>query len=328
MATNPIHKMDNEKSVWLDREEHSHRGNIGGKRVVIYYYNPADDTLLPVNSTNKLPVEATFGGTVESAPTFKLNPADNLEESKYAKVDSDYHVQADILSSALPSGAATSANQDTTNTRLGEVQATPTANTVLGRLKDLQTELDQKPDSQTVDLDLGAGTANRESTGLLLANFGTPLPAADNAAYGDDMASGILPAGLRLFNGASYTRARGDVSNGLDVDVTRSVLPTGAATEATLTEVRDYLDTVETKLQSIGDQSSRFKRVLKAEPNAGEEMRIDTTLTDNYHGMATDATAETTASWDVVRFYKDAGGNITRIRYRTGVAWSARSSGW
>ncbi len=58
------------------------------------------------------------------------------------KVDGDGHLQVDGLSSALPSGAATAARQDTGNTsvasvdtKLGEVQASPTANTLLARLK-------------------------------------------------------------------------------------------------------------------------------------------------------------------------------------------------
>lgn len=44
-----------------------------------------------------------------------------------------------VASLPLPAGAATSAEQDATQALIGEVQATPTANTVLGRLKDLLT---------------------------------------------------------------------------------------------------------------------------------------------------------------------------------------------
>lgn len=62
-------------------------------------------------------------------------------------------VPISVASLPLPSGAATSAKQDTGNTslasletKIGEVQASPTANTVLDRLKALLTELQLKAD--------------------------------------------------------------------------------------------------------------------------------------------------------------------------------------
>lgn len=36
-----------EKSVYLDREEHFHRGQVGAKTVVPYYYDSNTDTLTP-----------------------------------------------------------------------------------------------------------------------------------------------------------------------------------------------------------------------------------------------------------------------------------------
>lgn len=72
---------------------------------------------------------------------------------------------------------------------------------------------------------------------------------------------------------------------------------------------------------------SRFTRTLKFEPGEGEEIRRDETLTDDYHGVAPDGSATDTTVWAVVRFYKTAG-LITRVRFRTGVAWDSRTSGW
>lgn len=46
------HKMDNEKSVYLDREEHMHRGELGAKRVVLYTYDSNTDTLIPSSSSS------------------------------------------------------------------------------------------------------------------------------------------------------------------------------------------------------------------------------------------------------------------------------------
>jgi hypothetical protein len=57
-------------------------------------------------------------------------------------VNDSGHVQSDILSSALPSGAATQAKQDALAALIGEVQASPTANTLLARLKSLEDKID------------------------------------------------------------------------------------------------------------------------------------------------------------------------------------------
>lgn len=74
--------------------------------------------------------------------------------------------------------------------------------------------------------------------------------------------------------------------------------------------------------------SSRFARLLKFEPAASEGLRREETATDDYHGASADGTQETSPGWDIVRFYKDAGGNIPRVRFRAGVAWADRASGW
>lgn len=57
-------------------------------------------------------------------------------------------MQVDVVTSALPTGAATAANQSTANTslssleaKIGEVQASPTSNTVLDRLKQIYTAI-------------------------------------------------------------------------------------------------------------------------------------------------------------------------------------------
>lgn len=70
-----------------------------------------------------------------------------------------------------------------------------------------------------------------------------------------------------------------------------------------------------------------FSRILKFEPLPTEEIRRDETLTDDYHGVAPDGSATSAAVWKVVRFYKTAG-LITRVRYRTDIAWDSRTAGW
>jgi len=55
-----------EKSVYLDREEHFHKGTVGGKIVVPYYYNAGTDTLSPASSETtdtKYATKITESGT-------------------------------------------------------------------------------------------------------------------------------------------------------------------------------------------------------------------------------------------------------------------------
>lgn len=56
---------------------------------------------------------------------------------------------------------------------------------------------------------------------VLLSYNGTAIARINSTRADADTASGTLPATLNLFNGNSYDRARGDITNGLDVDVTR-----------------------------------------------------------------------------------------------------------
>lgn len=72
---------------------------------------------------------------------------------------------------------------------------------------------------------------------------------------------------------------------------------------------------------------SAFARLLKFEPQVGEEVRRAETTTDDYHGAAPDGSATNEAVWNVVRFYKTAGA-VTRVRYREGVVWDDRTAGW
>lgn len=99
-----------------------------------------------------------------------------------------------------------------------------------------------------------------------------------------------------------------------------------------LTGIKALLEVTGIKLDAAGSDlasqttlaalSSRFGRLLKFEPAAGEGLRRDETTTDDYPGAAVDGTQITSPGWDVVRFYKDASGNITRVRFRTGIAWA------
>ena len=58
--SNPNHS---EKSVYLDREEHFHKGSIGGKIVVPYFYDAATDTLSPATQTSVYALRYDEGAT-------------------------------------------------------------------------------------------------------------------------------------------------------------------------------------------------------------------------------------------------------------------------
>lgn len=88
--------MDSEKSVYLDREEHFHRGSIGGKIVIPYYYDAATDTASPASSSTTPTVYKTMydfdaagtyiytgeaaPGTATSAPSWRISKV-NLDAS-------------------------------------------------------------------------------------------------------------------------------------------------------------------------------------------------------------------------------------------------------
>lgn len=69
-----------------------------------------------------------------------------------------------------------------------------------------------------------------ELAGLAVAQTSTLWNNVRDAAAGDNLSNGIFATGLYLFNGSAFDRARGDTTNGLDVDVTR--MPGGSFTPA------------------------------------------------------------------------------------------------
>lgn len=69
------------------------------------------------------------------------------------------------------------------------------------------------------------------SVGLAVAQSATLWNNVVDAAKGDSQGDGILGMSPYLYNGASFDRVRGDITNGMDVDVTRisgSVTPADA----------------------------------------------------------------------------------------------------
>ena len=175
-----------EKSAYLDRDEHISKGDVGTKKVTVYYYDSGTDELKPINSTNPLPVSATIDTT----------------------------------------GLATSAKQDTiighvdgietligtTNTKLDTVITNTDA-----ALTDTELRATPVPVSGTV-----AATQSGTWTEANSAAIKTAVETIDNAIAGSEMqvdVVGALPAGT---NAIGKLSANSGVDIG-DVDVTSAV---------------------------------------------------------------------------------------------------------
>lgn len=78
-------------------------------------------------------------------------------------------------------------------------------------------------------------TAVQTIAGLAVAQSSTIWNNVKDAAFGDNATKGILAVNPYLYDGTNFDRARGDATNGLDVDVTRvsgNVTVVGASTPA------------------------------------------------------------------------------------------------
>lgn len=85
--------------------------------------------------------------------------------------------------------------------------------------------------------DIGAGVQAMQP--VLSDTTGAPLsmPTAGADAVSNTATALLNSSRLSIFNGTSWDRLKGDTTNGAFVNVKTSVLPTGAATEATLSTI-------------------------------------------------------------------------------------------
>jgi hypothetical protein len=152
------------------------------------------------------------------------NPPESvkIKGSGGALIDGDATngLEVDVTRSALPTGAATSANQ--TNGTQKSIIVDPT-----GAEMDLFKKDDNFAsggDHGLMILGVSGGTPQKYK----------PLKVETAGADGESNTNDrlVCEAYLAEFNGTTWDRVRGDITNGLDVDVTRSALPTGAATSA------------------------------------------------------------------------------------------------
>jgi hypothetical protein len=62
-----------EKSNDLDRQENQTKGNVSAKKVVVHYYSPGTDTLLPINTDNPLPITGSITASASTLADFSAN---------------------------------------------------------------------------------------------------------------------------------------------------------------------------------------------------------------------------------------------------------------
>lgn len=133
----------------------------------------------------------------------------NVKSTNDAGEEVIHHIVDSITAQALPTGASTEAKQDTIITELqnidsgkleeatftsrtGEVQATPTANTVLGRLKDINDSL-----SGTLDNSVSSFYVNGVTLPSTLTNlFGQQTVSSNTVAVQFQATSAVLRVGV------------------------------------------------------------------------------------------------------------------------------------
>ncbi len=80
----------------------------------------------------------------------------------------------------------------------------------------------------------------------------------------------------------------------------------------------------------VTGSGSEFERLLQRKPRVGEQMKLDVepANTDFYIAFCPTGAADSATTHNILRIYLSATKNPTQIRFRTGLAWSARSVGW
>lgn len=221
-----------EKSAYLDRDEHISKGDVGTKKVTVYYYDSGTDELKPINSTNPLPVSATIDTT----------------------------------------GLATSAKQDAQTALLTTIDADTStiATEVAGLLTDTELRATPVPVSgtvtatptgtQNVDVTantIGLSTSANQTNGTQQTKLtdGTNTVAVGSLGDGDGSRQSLVVDGrMRMYNGTSFDRIRGNTTDGLLVNLgaNNDVTVTGTVTASSPTYKLLLDDTTTTNVTYVG----------------------------------------------------------------------------
>lgn len=183
-------------------------------------------------------VKVVAGYDGSNVQVIKTNPAGEL--------------QVDVLSSALPTGASTSALQTTGNTSLSSID-TKTPALVAGRTPVDGSGVTQPISAVALPLPSGAATSANQSTEIAsLASLDSKAPALGQALAAASVPV-VLPASqiatLTPLSSVTVTQATG---TNLHTVVDSSALPTGASTSTLQTTGNTSLSSIDTKTPSLG----------------------------------------------------------------------------
>lgn len=144
----------------------------------------------------------------------------------------------DIVSSALPTGASTLAEQQTQTTHLA---------TIAGDTTSIQTAVELIDDTvATISATKVLKVALFDNTDTQITSFGGGIQYSDADANADP--TGTVSMGT---DGSNIYALHTDTSGDLQVDILTSALPTGASTSANQTTIIGHLDGVEGLLTTI-----------------------------------------------------------------------------
>lgn len=189
-------------------------------------------------------------GVAPSTDEVKMMGGFDGTDARYVKTDTDGELQVDVLSSALPAGAATEATLSTlaTEATVSTLATEATVSTLAteATVSTLATAATQTDGSQKTQIVDGSGNVISSTGNALDVNLKTPVVVDVSLSQANDSVAVFGSDGA--VNRALKTDANGE----LQVDVLSSALPTGAATEASLLNVATSAN------QTNGSQKSQI----------------------------------------------------------------------
>lgn len=167
-------------------------------------------------------------------------------------------LQVDIVSSALPSGAATELTLSTLATE--STVATLATESTLASIETTQTDGSQK--TQIVD---GSGNVIGSTGNALDVNLKSPIVVDVNLDEADDSVA------VFGYDGTVNRAIKTDASGELQIDILSSALPSGAATETTLNAIKTAVELIDNTV-------------------SGNELQVDVVTSALPAGAATETT--------------------------------------
>lgn len=303
-----------EKSAYLDRDEHISRGDVGTKKVTVYYYDSGTDELKPINSTNPLPVSATIDTTglatsaKQDAQTALLTTID-ADTGTIATEVAGLLTDTELRATPVPvSGTVTATPTGTQDVR-GNVAsgASDSGNPVKigGKYNATNPTL---TDGQRGDIQLDS----RSNQKVVLAN-GTnsqnwKTDNGDAVAVSSTVDKPAVVSRNTVFNGSTWDRMRGDATDGLLVNLGANndvTVTSGAITETNSAAIKTAVETIdnaisgsEMQVDVVGALPAGTNAIGKLSANSGVDIGdVDVTSSvsatlDHGSNLDIDTTAE------------------------------------